>query len=108
MAKDGLSLLFLQAIRTRSFTKEILRKIMSDKYHERSTCGGMLEEWSLLGQATGGAAQVEVMPTAVNKHDNSTEDKMKDRCSEKHMQCDCIMLIIIKKADERPKAELEV
>ena len=81
---------------------------MSDKYHERSTCGGMLEEWSLLGQATGGAAQVEVMPTAVNKHDNSTEDKMKDRCSEKHMQCDCIVLIIIKKADERPKAELEV
>ena len=51
---------------------------------------------------------MEVMPTAVNKHDNSTKYKVKDRHGEKHMQCDCIVLIIVKKADERPKAELEV
>ena len=47
-------------------------------------------------------------PTAVNKHDYPTEYRVKDKRSEWHVQCDCIVLVTVKKAEERAQAELEV
>ena len=73
MAEDGLSALFVCAISSRSFDKRILQKIMGAEYRESSSrvvawddtaleiseeCAP--REWSLLGQATYGAAKVEV------------------------------------------------
>ena len=45
-------------------------------------------------------------PTAVKKHDYLTHYRVKDRRGKKHMQCDCLVLVIAKKAKERAKAEL--
>jgi hypothetical protein len=47
-------------------------------------------------------------PTAVNKHDYPMEYRVKDKRGEWHVQCNCIMLVTIKKAEERTQAELEV
>ena len=47
-------------------------------------------------------------PTAVNKHDYPTEYRVKNKQGEGHVQCNCIMLVIVKKAEERTQAELEV
>ncbi len=47
-------------------------------------------------------------PTAVNKHDYPTEYRVKDKRGEWHVQCDCIVLVTVKKAEERTQAELEV
>jgi hypothetical protein len=48
------------------------------------------------------------MPTTVNKHDYPTKNRVKDRRNEGHVQCNCILLIAVKKAEEQAKAELEV
>jgi hypothetical protein len=47
-------------------------------------------------------------PTAVNKHDYPTEYRVKDKRGEWHVQCDCIVLVTVRKAEERSQAELEV
>ncbi len=47
-------------------------------------------------------------PTAVNKHDYPTEYRVKDKRGEWHVQCDCIMLVTVRKAEEWTQAELEV
>ena len=75
VAKDGLLVLFVCAICSRSFDKKILHKIMGTEYCESSACIRVVawddtaldtsiecspQEWSLLGQAAGGAAKVEV------------------------------------------------
>ena len=44
----------------------------------------------------------------MNKHDYPTEYRVKDKRSEWHVQCDCIVLVTVKKAEERTQAELEV
>jgi hypothetical protein len=47
-------------------------------------------------------------PTAVNKHDYPTEYRVKDKRGEWHVQCDCIVIVTVRKAEERTQAELEV
>ena len=47
-------------------------------------------------------------PTAVNKHNYPTEYRVKDKRSGWHVQCDCIVPVTVKKAEERTQAELEV
>ena len=47
-------------------------------------------------------------PTVVNNHDYPTEYRVKDKQSEWHVQCDCIVLVTVKKSKERTQAELEV
>ena len=47
-------------------------------------------------------------PTAVNKHDYPTEYRVKDKRGEWHVQCDCIMIVTVRKAEERTQVELEV
>jgi hypothetical protein len=47
-------------------------------------------------------------PTRVDKHDYPTEYRVKDKRGEWHVQCDCIVLVTIKKAEERTQAKLEV
>ena len=47
-------------------------------------------------------------PTAVNKHDYLTEYKVRDRRGDWHVQCDCIVLVMVRKAKEQMQAELEV
>jgi hypothetical protein len=47
-------------------------------------------------------------PTSVKKHDYLTEYKVKDRQGEWHVQCNCIVLITVNKAEDQAKVELEV
>jgi hypothetical protein len=47
-------------------------------------------------------------PTAVNKHDYWTEYKVRDKRGLWHVQCNCILIVTVKKAEERTQAELEV
>jgi hypothetical protein len=47
-------------------------------------------------------------PTRVDKHDYPTEYKMKEKKGEWHVQCDCILLVTVRKAVERTQAELKV
>ena len=47
-------------------------------------------------------------PTRVDKHDNPMEYRVKDKRGEWHVQCDCIVLVTVKKADERTQAEVEL
>ena len=63
-------------------------------------------EWSLLGRAAGGAAKLEVHrhshPWAVSTSMiTPTEYKVKGKNGEWHVQCDCIVLVTVKKAEER-------
>ena len=46
-------------------------------------------------------------PTAVKKHD-PMEGKVRDKRGDWHVQCDCIVLVTVRKAEERTQAELEV
>jgi hypothetical protein len=47
-------------------------------------------------------------PTAVNKHDYPTEYKVRDNRGVWHVQCDCILIVTVRKAKERTQVELEV
>ncbi len=47
-------------------------------------------------------------PTAVNKHDYPTGYKVRDNRGEYQVQCDCIVIVTVRKAEERTQAELEV
>ncbi len=47
-------------------------------------------------------------PTRVGKHDYPTEYRVKDKRGKWHVQCDCIMLVTVRKAEERTQAKLEV
>jgi hypothetical protein len=118
-AEDGLSLsvLFVRAITSRSFDKKILCKIMGMEYREwddtalemqvKNVCpvNGLFWgephvvrlRWKCMGT-----------PTAVNKHDYLTEYKVRDKRGVWHVQCDCIVIMTVKKAEERTQAELEV
>jgi hypothetical protein len=46
--------------------------------------------------------------TAVNKHDYPTEYKVRDRWGEWHVQCNCIVIVTVRTAEQRTQAELEV
>jgi hypothetical protein len=47
-------------------------------------------------------------PTAVKKHDYPTEYKVRDKRGVWHVQCDCIVIVTVRKAEERTQAKLEV
>jgi hypothetical protein len=124
VAKDSLLLSFLCAICTRSFDKKIIHKIMKMDYHESSARVVACDDTVLEMQEKKvrpknglfwGKPQVVRLkwkctgvPTTVNKHDYPTEYWVKDKRGEWHVQCDCILLITVKKAEERAKAELEM
>ena len=123
-AEDGLSVSFVCAISSRSLDKKILRKIMGMEYRESSSPVVAWDDTALEMQAKNvrpvnglfwGKPQVVRQrwkctgtPTAVNKHDYLTEYRVKDKRGEWHVQCDCIVLVTVKKAEEQTQAELEV
>jgi len=47
-------------------------------------------------------------PTAVKKHDYPTKYKVRDKRGDWHVQFDCIVLVMVRKAEEWMQAELEV
>jgi len=124
VAEDGLSVSFIRAISSCSFDKKILRKIMCAEYRESSCRVVAWDDTALEMQAKNvrpmnglfwGEPQVARLrwkctgtPTAVNKHDYPTEYRVKDKRGEWHVQCDCIVLVTVKKAEERTQVELEV
>jgi len=125
VAEDGLSVLFVCAISSMSFDKKFLRKIMCAEYRESSSRVIAWDNTALEMQAKNvrpvnglfwGKPQVARLmwkctgtPTAVNKHDYyPTEYKVRDKRGEWHVQCDCIMIVTVRKFEERTQAELEV
>jgi hypothetical protein len=124
VAEDGLSVSFLRAISSLSFDKKILRKIMGAEYRESSSRVVAWDDTALAMQAKNvrpvnglfwGEPQVARLmwkctgtPTAVNKHDYPTEYKVRDNRGVWHMQCDCIVIMTVRKAEERMQAGLEV
>jgi hypothetical protein len=124
VAEDGLSVSFVRAISAMSFDKKILRKIMGAEYRESSSRVVAWDDTALAMQAKNvrpvnglfwGEPQVARLmwkctgtPTAVNKHDYPTEYKVRDKRGVWHVQCDCIVIVTVRKAEERTQAELEV
>jgi hypothetical protein len=54
-------------------------------------------KWKLMG-----------MPTTPNKHDYSTEYKVPDKKGKWHVQCICIVIVALQRAENQLVAELEV
>ena len=104
--------------RSKCFNKEILKKILGDEYHDSShlvvawddlrmemrnknvrskqgLLGGTLMVVHLKWKCTG--------TPIVHVKDYPTSYKVKDKFGEVHSQCNCIILITIKKAEERFK-----
>jgi hypothetical protein len=124
VAEDGLLVSFVRAIFAMSFDKKILRKIMGAEYRESSSRVVAWDDTALAMQAKNvrpvnglfwGEPQVARLmwkctgtPTAVNKHDYPTEYKVRDKRGVWHVQCDCIVIVTVRKAEERTQAELEV
>ena len=124
VAEDGLSVSFVRAISAMSFDKRILRKIMGAEYRESSSRVVAWDDTALEMQAKNvrpvnglfwGEPQVVRLkwkctgtPTAVNKHDYPTEYKVRNNIGEYQVQCDCIVIVTVRKAEERTQAELEV
>jgi len=124
VAEDGLSVSFVRAISSMSFDKKILRKIMGAEYRESSSHFVAWDDTALVMQEKNvrpvnglfwGEPQVARLmwkctgtPTAVNKHDYLTEYKVGDKRGVWHVQCDCIVIVTVRKAEERTQAELEV
>ena len=124
VAKDGLLVLFVRAIPSRSFDKNILKKIMGENNCESSARIVAWDDTALEMQRQNvrplnglfwGKRQVVRLrwkctgtPTAVNKHNYPTEYKVRDKRGVWHVQCDCIVLVTARKAEERTQAELEV
>ncbi len=124
MTEDSLSVSFLRAICSRSFDKKILCKIMGTEYRESSTRLVAWDDTVLEMQAKNvhpvnglfwGEPQVVRLrwkctgtPTRVDKHDYPTEYRVKDKQGEWHVQCNCIVIVRVRKAEERTQAEVEV
>ena len=122
--KDSLSVSFVRAISSRSFDKKILRKIMGTEYRESSSHIVAWDNMALEMQSKNvrpvnglfwGEPQVVRLrwkcagtPTAVNKHDYPTEYKVRDKGGVWHVQCDCIVIVTVRKAEEWTQAKLEV
>ena len=112
------------ASQSRSFDKRILKKIMREEYRESSSRVVAWDDTALEMQAKnvrpvnglfwGEPQVVRLMwkctgtPTAINKHDYPTGYKVRDRKGEYQVQCNCIVIVTVKKAEERTQAELEV
>jgi hypothetical protein len=123
VARDGHSLTFVRAICTRLIDKKNLKTIMKDDYHKSSAHvvpwdDTALEMYKKVHPKNGlfwGKPQVVQikwkytgMPNAENKHDYLMEYRVKDKRGELHMQCNCIVLVTVKNAEDWAKAELEV
>ena len=124
VAKDDLLVSFVHAISSCSFDKKIIKKIMGKEYRKSSAHVVAWYDTVLEMQANNvrplnglfwGERQVVRLrwkctgtPTAVNKHNYPTEYRVKDKKGEWHVQCDCIVLVTVRKAEERTQAELEV
>jgi hypothetical protein len=124
VAEDGLSVSFVRAISAMSFDKKILRKIMGAEYRESSSRIVSWDDTALAMQAKNvrpvnglfwGKLQVARLmwkctgtPTAMNKHDYPTGYKLRDNRGEYQVQCDCIVIVTVRKEEERTQAELEV
>jgi hypothetical protein len=124
VAEDGLLVSFVRAISSMSFDKKILRKIMGAEYRESSSRVVAWDDTALAMQAKNvrpvnglfwGEPQVARLmwkctgtPTAINKHNYPTEYKVRDKRGVWHVQCDCIVIVTVRKAEERTQAELEV
>jgi hypothetical protein len=124
VAEDGLLVSFLCAISSLSFDKKILRKIMGAEYRESSSRVVAWDDTALDMQAKNvrpvnglfwGEPQVARLkwkctgtPTTVNKHDYPTEYKVRDNRGVWHVQCNCIVIVTVRKAEERTQADLEV
>ena len=124
VSEDGLSVSFVRAISSLSFDKRILRKIMGEEYRESSSRVVAWDDTALAMQAKNvrpvnglfwGEPQVARLmwkctgtPTAVNKHDYPTGYKVRDKRGVWQVQCDCIVIVTVRKAEERTQAELEV
>jgi hypothetical protein len=124
VAEDSLLVSFVRAISSMSFDKKIIRKIMGAEYRESSSRVVAWDDTALAMQAKnvcpvnglfwGKLQVVRLMwkctgtPTAVNKHDYPTEYKVRDNRGVWHVQCDCIVIVTVRKAEERTQAELEV
>ena len=124
VAEDGLSVSFVCAIPSRSFDKKILKKIMGENYRESSARVVAWDDTALEMQRQNvrplnglfwGERQVVRLrwkctgtPTAVKKHNYLTEYKVRDKRGVWHVQCHCIVLVTVRKAEERTQVELEV
>jgi hypothetical protein len=124
VAEDGLLVSFVRAISLMSFDKKILCKIMGAEYRESSSRVVAWDDTALAVQAKNvrpvnglfwGKPQVARLmwkctgtPTAINKHDYPTEYMVRDKRGVWHVQCDCIVIVTVRKAEERIQAELEV
>ncbi len=124
VAEDGLSVSFVRSISSLSFDKRILRKITGEEYRESSSRVIAWDDTALETQAKNvrpmnglfwGEPQVARLrwkctgtPTTKNKHDYPTGYRVMDKRGVWQVQCDCIMIVTVRKAEERTQAELEV
>ncbi len=124
MAEDSLSVSFVRAITSRSFDKKILKKIMGTEYRESSARVVAWDNTALEMQRQNvsplnglfwGERQVVRLwwkctstPTNVKRHDYLAEYKVRDKRGDWHVQCNCIVLVTVRKAEELMQAELEV
>jgi hypothetical protein len=124
VAEDSLSVSFVRAISSMSFDKKILCKIMGAEYRKSSPRVIAWDDTALAMQAKNvrpvnglfwGEPQVARLkwkctgtPTAVNKHDYPTGYKVRNNRGEYQVQCDCIVIVTVRKKEERTQVELEV
>ncbi len=124
VAEDGLSVSFVRAISSMSYDKRILKKIMGEEYRESSSRVVAWDDTALEMQAKNvrpvnglfwGEPQVARLrwkctgtPTANNKHDYPTGYRVRGKGCVWQAQCDCIVIMTVRKAEERTQAELEV
>jgi hypothetical protein len=122
VAKDGLLLLWRRASRSECFDKEILKKILGDDYRDSSH---RVVAWDDLrmemrnknvrskqGLFWGAPMAVHLKwkctgTPIVAVKDYSTSYKVKDKFGEVLTQCNCIVLITVKKAEERFREAVE-
>ena len=125
VAEDGLSVSFRRAICSWSFNMKILCQIIGKEYRE---CSARIIAWddTVLemqhkkvrprknGLFWGETLVVRLRwkctgtPTHVDKHDYSAEYRVKGKKGKGHVQCDCIVLMTVKKVEERMQSEVEV
>jgi hypothetical protein len=122
VAEDSLSLSWRRASRSECFNKEILKKILGDEYRDSSH---RVVAWDDLrmemrdknvrskqGLFWGAPMVVHLnrkctgTPT-VSVKDYPTSYKVKDEFGEVHIQCNCIVLITVKKAEEQFREAVE-
>ena len=125
VAKDSLLVSFVRVIPSCFFDKKILKKIIGENYYQESSARVVAwddralemqrQNVSLLNGLFWGKRHVVRLwwkctgtPTALNKHDYPTEYKVRDKRGVWHLQCDCIVLVMVRKAEERTHAKLEV